>query len=1299
MPEDSESNEANGVPEVNEENVVVEIPEETSLEFAFENLDYDKVMESPEMSESVKTEVHTGIVSKLGVPPDCVRVEISKGSVVVNSTIGGPGLGKSALELKQMIDDAGDSFLHSISESVAKIPNIKDAALDPALGFLATGLKTLFNAVVAKDADAPEANEQTNNKQMARGKSAAQIEEEGDAAMDAILAQESAGDLDPDAAEISGVQTTKSTMQVPLEDLIKNAEFNMRKHACTLWNGEDYIYREVWTTTKRQLAEYGEGVYLYFQFMYYMAILFLVQLVVSVPALITYGLGNMVSDSNKLNQYIATFSIANLGYCPGGVCRTDNEFRDRPVHDGSTLSVKEWTQGIGILDGISMFIFIFATMIYTSDWMWRSIAHVDEELTTVSDFAIQVKKLPTKLKVDHEKYEEKLKAHFEKRLAKVGVEEPSAIQEISILRNYGGAIHHFKTKGGLLHQRQSIELALDAAREKADKKKIEKAEKALKKINKKIEAVDKTIGPQATMTQEQRAVCGAFIIFNRKEYRDEILYQYRLSDSLWYKFCRCHPTKRFEGAPILVKRACEPLDIIWENADYSHHKRLVRRLITLIVALGLLIASTGLLVALQSMSTNITKTTVEAQPVWVVKHVAGSNTRCLTLCGITMYAASNCNEADGHSGEWDVKQIFDARGNQLPTQDVGRFIDLKNWPDLNETSQAKCTNKWESPACEISLDSDRAGDWIAIEFSQPRAVQCVSMGQHVNQISSNVDLFQCSAGGEELVDYETFDPEKQCVPLKRLYPAIDKRDEWIAPTGNMAVKMDAQCQTGSFISFDVAEDAKAATDTPEQDPVLSCYCATQVLEVGISFRLPPYNTEGKKLCEEWSRSENMKLAKMVAVVAVVLCLNTVLTYTFEFLINWERHASQVDTTNSRQWKLLCAQFINTGVLYLIVNANFLGEFDWFPFIRLLKIGQGDFEDFRPTWFTAVGASICITVGTCIVSLPVPTLLVAFIVNPIVIRISSVGLLTQETLNSVYQLPEWHLSLKLAQCLTVIFVVIMYAGGMPALYLVGFIYCIVTYWVEKWVLLKGSSKPPKYSHRPIARGLYLIPVAVFFHVVLTLWMYGNQNLFPSEWSMIIASWEATVDMTKEEYEVITRDFENGSDEDKKSLFNEYLHARMLDFGRDSCWFLLILFSVLIIVFFLAILIFFVLRPLLSPCEQLMRSIYTKRKRHDKIDLSKSVPFSEVKEKVIAHGHETSYLLAYSPNYQDAFVGMTGEIGSAPDLSPPRERSSLIQSKRNMPKPPGVFKDPLTYVMLLLSLAAGGVIVFAIMWNDI
>merc|ERR1712139_653378 len=125
----------------------------------------------------------------------------------------------------------------------------------------------------------------------------------------------------------------------------------------------------------------------------------------------------------------------------------------------------------------------------------------------------------------------------------------------------------------------------------------------------------------------------------------------------------------------------------------------------------------------------------------------------------------------------------------------------------------------------------------------------------------------------------------------------------------------------------------------------------------------------------------------------------------------------------------------------------------------------------------------------------------FIVTPLMAWWSQRGAVTQPKLNKVYQLPEWNISLRLAQVMNVIFCIMMYSGAMPVLYIVGCIYCAFSYWTDKWILLRGSCKPPSYNADIVRVAVHMFPIIALLHTVTTLWVFSKQDLFPSDWSLL------------------------------------------------------------------------------------------------------------------------------------------------------------------------------------------------------
>merc|ERR1712178_201781 len=267
----------------------------------------------------------------------------------------------------------------------------------------------------------------------------------------------------------------------------------------------------------------------------------------------------------------------------------------------------------------------------------------------------------------------------------------------------------------------------------------------------------------------------------------------------------------------------------------------------------------------------------------------------------------------------------------------------------------------------------------------------------------------------------------------------------------------------------------------------------------------------KALCQDWSMRQNQFLGMLVGGVLAVLILNQILYYAFTFLVEWVRCRTATEKTRNRMVLLFAALFVNTGILVLLVNLSFLRELP----IDFSSIFKGRYHDFDRTFFPNVGSSLCITIAMITLSDAAPQYLWSFILNPLIACCYQRGVVTQQKLNKIYELPDWSVSNRLAQVMNAITCVMMYSGGMPALYIVGVVYCFVAYWTDKVVLLRGSCKPPTFNESILVTALTLFPLVAFMHTIVSVWMFGQQNLFPSTWSNLTWLAEGLVGMTREE----------------------------------------------------------------------------------------------------------------------------------------------------------------------------------------
>merc|ERR1712151_637515 len=165
--------------------------------------------------------------------------------------------------------------------------------------------------------------------------------------------------------------------------------------------------------------------------------------------------------------------------------------------------------------------------------------------------------------------------------------------------------------------------------------------------------------------------------------------------------------------------------------------------------------------------------------------------------------------------------------------------------------------------------------------------------------------------------------------------------------------------------------------------------------------------------------------------------------------------------------------------------------------------------------------------------------------------------------------------------------------MPVLYLVGIAYCAGAYWVDKWCLLRSARKPPGYTEDIIVTAMLLLPAAGFLHAALTLWMYGQQAIFPSGWGNLLPLFEEVLGMTTEQYDEVMNLYLTVSVDVQREYFRDYVRARCLDFARQSSWLLVVIVVVFLVYYLLSITWSLWFRPICTSFELMANEFARKR----------------------------------------------------------------------------------------------------------
>lgn len=180
--------------------------------------------------------------------------------------------------------------------------------------------------------------------------------------------------------------------------------------------------------------------------------------------------------------------------------------------------------------------------------------------------------------------------------------------------------------------------------------------------------------------------------------------------------------------------------------------------------------------------------------------------------------------------------------------------------------------------------------------------------------------------------------------------------------------------------------------------------------------------------------------------------------------------------------------------------------------------------------------------------------------------------------------------------------------------------------------------------------HLLPLAAFLHSAVTAWTFGNQGLFPSDWSALKPLAEDLLGMTAARYLQVMEEDRMGYVD---GITWDFVCARLLDSSRKGAWLLMFISLVSCACYVAYYLWLFILRPFLSPVCFLVGecclSFESKRcLRRFGLGMgtkSSSLSFADARHIMEAHGMTTSYRLADNARYGSAFKALQHTHGHA------------------------------------------------------
>lgn len=293
--------------------------------------------------------------------------------------------------------------------------------------------------------------------------------------------------------------------------------------------------------------------------------------------------------------------------------------------------------------------------------------------------------------------------------------------------------------------------------------------------------------------------------------------------------------------------------------------------------------------------------------------------------------------------------------------------------------------------------------------------------------------------------------------------------------------------------FDQAlQDSGHACETYAASHVLYCYCssalASSIADVG-------YIEGPKRLwhqylpCRGYITDFAKKNGFIVMAAGVVLLVNLSMDVLLRAFADFERHESESAKASGTALKLFAAQFLNTAVVVLLVNAS-LGLARVPVLNELLK---GKYRDFEREWYPSVGMGITTTMLLNAVLPQLKLFLHMFVLSPLMRELQRRSVRTQEQMNKLYAGPTFDIASRYPSLLNSVFVTMVFCGGSPILLFIAALSAAGTYWFDKLSLVHLYSVRTAYDEAlgEVASGL--LPWTLVLHLGFSTWMYGNAAL--------------------------------------------------------------------------------------------------------------------------------------------------------------------------------------------------------------
>jgi len=253
-------------------------------------------------------------------------------------------------------------------------------------------------------------------------------------------------------------------------------------------------------------------------------------------------------------------------------------------------------------------------------------------------------------------------------------------------------------------------------------------------------------------------------------------------------------------------------------------------------------------------------------------------------------------------------------------------------------------------------------------------------------------------------------------------------------------------------------------------------------------------TEKVPVCKMYFSDKLMSMILGTSISFIIIFVNVILKMSIINLITWVGEDTVSEQLSSITNGVFYAQFFNTGILILMVNAN-LTEHE--P-KALTKYVEGPFFDYMPQWYASVGDKI---VNTMLINsiLPYVGLVTGFVIPKLKrmldSKFSGDPYKTKKTAmagyKDLYSGAEYVIHFKYSGVLNIVYITMMYGMGMPILFVLA-AFNFFNQWVCERIIVAYQMKlPPALDDKLTVNCIRMLSFAPLLLLFNGYWMLGNR----------------------------------------------------------------------------------------------------------------------------------------------------------------------------------------------------------------